>query len=349
MGDMSEFTTTRDLLDQDVQFAITQASPQRTDDRTFLTTRTIPTMALSTASNPLTAPLLPTPTQSLQSRALSRFATPPTAVLTGGAGSLALATARALLEHSTQSIVLLDLPATLTSSSSFIQSLQSDFPDCSVHPVPCDVTSKPSVSSAFATAAALMDNRIDTLLCFAGIVGCVPSLSTTDEEWSRVLDVNLTGSQRCAREAAHYMIADSQRRIGLSQRSGVGAPDVAGIPAYSILFTSSVSAHRTNYPQPQAAYNASKAGLLSYTKSLAAELCVHGIRVNSVSPGYLDTILNAGDSLAEVRKVWAGRCPMGRMGDVEEVVGAIVMLVSIRAGRYMTGTDVVVDGGMMCF
>ena len=60
----------------------------------------------------------------------------------------------------------------------------------------------------------------------------------------------------------------------------------------SIVFLASISAHRTNYPQPQAAYNASKAALLSLKYSLAAEWAVHGIRVNSISPGYMDTLLN---------------------------------------------------------
>ena len=63
----------------------------------------------------------------------------------------------------------------------------------------------------------------------------------------------------------------------------------------------------------------------------------------------MDTVLNAGDSLQGVRDVWASRCPMGRMGDVEELTGAVVMLCSQRAGRYVTGADLVVDGGAMCF
>ena len=69
----------------------------------------------------------------------------------------------------------------------------------------------------------------------------------------------------------------------------------------------------------------------------------YGIRVNTVSPGYMDTILNEGPGLETSRKIWASRNPMGRMGQPEELIGAIVLLCS-RAGTYMNGCDIVVDG-----
>jgi sorbose reductase len=116
----------------------------------------------------------------------------------------------------------------------------------------------------------------------------------------------------------------------------------------SIVLTASISAHHTNFPQPQVAYNVSKAAVVHLTKNLAVEWAVHGIRVNCVSPGYMDTILNAGDNLKAIRNIWATNNPMGRMGDVEEVSGAFVMLNSRRAARYVTGADLIVDGGAMC-
>ncbi|KAG8532931.1 uncharacterized protein KY384_002809 [Bacidia gigantensis] len=84
-------------------------------------------------------------------------------------------------------------------------------------------------------------------------------------EWRRTLDINTTGSFLCAQAAAKTMIA---------QKTGG-----------SIVFIASISAQKTNFPQPQAAYNASKAALVSLKRSLAAEWAVHGIRVNSLSPG----------------------------------------------------------------
>jgi NAD(P)-dependent dehydrogenase (short-subunit alcohol dehydrogenase family) len=117
----------------------------------------------------------------------------------------------------------------------------------------------------------------------------------------------------------------------------------------TITLTASISAHRVNFPQPQVSYNVSKAAVTALVKSLAAEWAVHGIRVNSISPGYMDTILNAGDgNIAEARATWASRNPMGRMGAVGELDGMCVLLAS-RAGSYINGADMVVDGGAIVF
>lgn len=87
---------------------------------------------------------------------------------------------------------------------------------------------------------------------------------------------------------------------------------------------------------------------MALKSSLAAEWAGKGIRVNSVSPGYMDTILNAGDGLEEMRQSWASRNPMGRMGAVGELDGVCVLLAS-RAGTYINGADLVVDGGATVF
>lgn len=79
------------------------------------------------------------------------------------------------------------------------------------------------------------------------------------------------------------------------------------------------------------------------THCLAAEWARHGIRVNSVSPGYMDTILNEGAGLENARRAWAARNPMGRMGTPPELTGPVVLLCS-NAGTYMNGADLVVDG-----
>lgn len=95
-------------------------------------------------------------------------------------------------------------------------------------------------------------------------------------------------------------------------------------------------------------YNVSKAAVLHLTRSMAAELAVHGIRVNSISPGYMDTILNEGDGLARARGIWTARNPMGRMGKPWELQGVVVLLCS-QAGSYINGADFVVDGGGSVF
>lgn len=138
----------------------------------------------------------------------------------------------------------------------------------------------------------------------------------TAAEWRKTLDINTTGSFLVAQAVAKQMIA---------QKTGG-----------SIVFTASISGHRVNYPQPQIAYNVSKAALLALKNNLAAEQAVYGIRTNSISPGYADTILNEGEGLAECRAIWADRNPMGRMGAPSELTGAAILLSSL-AGTYING------------
>lgn len=111
-----------------------------------------------------------------------------------------------------------------------------------------------------------------------------------------------------------------------------------------IVLISSISGHRVNYPQPQIAYNVSKSAILHMRDSLAAEWTRYGIRVNSISPGYMDTVLNEGEDLAPWRAIWADRNPMRRMGSPQEMTGPVVFLCSDIGGSYVNGTDLVVDG-----
>lgn len=104
-----------------------------------------------------------------------------------------------------------------------------------------------------------------------------------------------------------------------------------------------MSGHRVNFPQPQAAYNVSKSALLHLKSCLAAEWARYGIRVNTISPGYMDTILNEGPGLENARKIWHSRNPMGRMGVPQELAGPLVLLCS-NAGSYINGADIIVDG-----
>ncbi|KAJ8124288.1 hypothetical protein O1611_g9353 [Lasiodiplodia mahajangana] len=116
----------------------------------------------------------------------------------------------------------------------------------------------------------------------------------------------------------------------------------------SIVFVASVSAHQVNFPQPQVPYNVSKSGVKAMARSLAGEWARYGVRVNSISPGYMDTILNEGDGLEEARKIWLSRHPLGRMGQPDELCGVVIMLAS-RAGSYFNGSDLLVDGGQTLF
>jgi sorbose reductase len=178
-------------------------------------------------------------------------------------------------------------------AQSNIDELQEEFPAAKIRAKKVDITDDVAVNKAVAETAESLGS-VDILLCFAGVVGCTHAIEMTAVEWRRTLDINTTGSFLCSQAVAKQMIAQ-----------GTGG---------SIVFTASISAHRVNYPQPQVAYNVSKSALLTLKNCLAAEWARYGIRVNSISPGYMDTILNEGDGIANERAIWASRNPMGRMG-----------------------------------
>jgi NAD(P)-dependent dehydrogenase (short-subunit alcohol dehydrogenase family) len=98
-----------------------------------------------------------------------------------------------------------------------------------------------------------------------------------------------------------------------------------------------------NVPQKQAVYNTSKAGVVMLTKSLAVEWAPHGIRVNSISPGYIKTEMTLA-GMSHFFPAWESLTPMGRLGEPEELRGAVLFLAS-DASSYVTGHDLVIDGG----
>lgn len=162
----------------------------------------------------------------------------------------------------------------------------------------------------------------------AGICINAPAEEMTYEQWSRVIDVNLNGIFLTDIAAGKYMLAH-----------GGG----------SIINTASMSAHIVNVPQPQCAYNASKAAVIQLTKSLAIEWAKRGVRVNSISPGYIGTelTLNA-PSLVPLIDRWNEMAPLGRMGRPEELEGICVYLAG-DTSTFTTGADFVIDGAFTCF
>ena len=234
---------------------------------------------------------------------------------------LALEAARALLEHGISGLSLWDMNS--SQGQVAIERLRHDFPSSTIMTQTVDVTDADQVGEATTEAASQL-GPIMTLCCFAGVVGCVSADSISSTEWRRTLDINTTGEFLCAQAVARQMI---------TQKSGG-----------SIVLIGSISGVRVNNPQPQVAYNVSKAAVINLATSLAAEWAVHGIRVNSISPGYMDTILNEGPGIAKARKVWNERNPMGRMGTPSEITGPLVLLCSRYGGAYITGSNLVVDG-----
>jgi len=144
------------------------------------------------------------------------------------------------------------------------------------------------------------------------------------EMFRRQIDINVTGTFLVAQACAQRMIA--MRNAG------------------SMVFVASMSGTIVNYPQEQSGYNASKAAVMHLTKSLAAEWARYNIRVNAISPGYMDTALNRVPALNAQKKIWIENTPQKRLGNVDELNNLAVFLAS-DASLFMTGSNCIIDGG----
>lgn len=186
-----------------------------------------------------------------------------------------------------------------------------------------DVRDSGSVQNMVAATIAGF-GQVDILVNNAGIVKNTPAEDVSDEEWLNIINVNLNGVFWCCRAAGQHMLA---------RKSG------------SIINIASMSGIIANKPQPQTAYNVSKAGVIMITKSLAGEWADRGVRVNSVSPGYIGTELTKlGLSKKEWSETWLAMTPMGHIGEPVDVANAVWYLAS-EASKFATGSNLVVDGG----
>jgi NAD(P)-dependent dehydrogenase (short-subunit alcohol dehydrogenase family) len=151
------------------------------------------------------------------------------------------------------------------------------------------------------------------------------------EQWDKVIALNLTGVFLCAQAEGRVML-----------EAGYG----------KIINTASMSGHIANTPQKQSAYNASKAAVIHLTRTLAAEWAPHGIRVNSISPGYTRTLLVekllATPEGQKMMPTWMGMTPARVMGEVTDLQGAAVYLAG-ETSDFMTGNDLIIDGGYCCW
>ncbi len=186
----------------------------------------------------------------------------------------------------------------------------------------CNVTDPASVDAMIAGYEKDF-GQLDFAVNNAGIFTGDPAIDIDPATFKRVIDVNLNGVFFTAQAAARLM----------RKRGNRG----------SIISTASMSAHIINVPQTIANYCAAKAGVLHLTKALAVEWAKYGIRVNCVSPGYIQTDLIA--TLKDMLPIWAAKMPEGsRLGFPEDLIGAFVYFAS-DASLFATGSDLVVDGG----
>lgn len=188
-----------------------------------------------------------------------------------------------------------------------------------------DVTDESEVEKAFQEILR-RSGRIDIVFNNAGICIHKGTIEASLEEFRKVIDVNLTGEYNIARIAGRIMI-----------EKGIHG---------CIINMASMSGSIVNIPQWQCSYNASKAAVIHMTRSLAVEWAEYGIRVNSLSPGYIATPMSI-DTPKELKEAWAPLMPLHRMGKPEELIPAVLYLASEASG-YTTGSDVLVDGAYSC-
>jgi NAD(P)-dependent dehydrogenase (short-subunit alcohol dehydrogenase family) len=233
------------------------------------------------------------------------------AIVTGGASGIGASTVRTLWERGA-SVAVLDRDLAGLDDGAF--------------GLVADVTDDESVRVAVAATAARF-GRIDILVNNAGIGAQGTIEDNDDDEWARVLNVNVTGIARLSRAALPHLRVSS---------------------AAAIVNTCSIAA--TAGLQQRALYSASKGAVLSLTRAMAADHLREGIRVNCVSPGtaatpWVSRLLSTADDPAAEAQALAARQPHGRLVLPEEIADAIAYLASPRSGST-TGTSIAIDGGM---
>jgi NAD(P)-dependent dehydrogenase (short-subunit alcohol dehydrogenase family) len=243
---------------------------------------------------------------------------PPTfqkvALVTGAARGIGLAVAKRFLAEGWR-VALLDIERELLSQS--VTALDAAGDTLALH---CDVSDARAVGGAISELERHF-GRLDALVNNAGVAVFTPLLETSDDDWNRVLAVNLTGPFICTKAAAPLM-----------RDHGGGA--IVNITSISGLRASTL----------RSAYGTSKAGLAHLTKQLAVELAALGIRVNGVAPGPVETAMAKAVHTPEIRADYHDAIPLNRYGLEEELAEAVLFLCSDRAS-YITGQILAVDGG----
>ncbi|KAI4733671.1 NAD(P)-binding protein [Aureobasidium sp. EXF-12298] len=200
---------------------------------------------------------------------------------------------------------------------------EKGLPEAKLRPYECNTADEAVVKKTWAQIEKDF-GKVDVVCTNAGITGGVAAEDYDFNDWKNMLDVNVNGTFLFAKEAGHHMI-----------KQGIKG---------SIIMVSSMSGVIVNRPQKQSAYNTSKAAVVQMMKSFASEWGEHGIRVNAISPGYIQTAVNEGEEMEKLSKGWIKDIPLHRIAKPEEFRGTAVYMAS-DASSYLTGSQIVVDGG----
>ena len=240
------------------------------------------------------------------------------AVVLGGTSGIGLAIARGFAQAGATTIASSRNQAKVDSTAAELEALGSR-----TLRIASDVQDRESLQR-LCDETVLAYGQVDILMVTSGALKKAPTAELSDEDWTRVVDINLNGSFRANQVFGRQM---------LKQRRG------------SIINTCSLTTF-VSFSEV-AVYSASKAGVHMLTKCLGCEWAPHGVRVNAIAPGVFRTPLNTKAlDIPERMAAIIGRTPMGRVGDVSELVGCAIFLAS-DASSFVTGQTFPVDGGFL--
>jgi len=247
-----------------------------------------------------------------------------TAVVTGGSSGIGRGIARGFAEHGAEAVVVADVREEPKEEGLPTHELLEEETDTSSVYVECDVTSRSDLTETIEAAEAA--GGIDVMVNNAGIWHADDFFEVTEEEYQQMMDINLKGAYFGSQIAAGHLVEN----------------DTGG----TIINISSIAGLFGNGNWPT--YSASKGGLTMFTYSLAHKLGEHGIRVNAIHPGGIQTMIGGEttdpEAAAEQAQQFTKMVPLGRYGQPDDIAGAATFLASDLAS-YVTGESLVVDGG----